>query len=274
MIKVGYLGPQGTFSEEAAEKVFENKEHKKQDFGTIAEILDAVADGTIDDAVVPVESSLEGAVTATLDVLAGELDLQIKGEAVLQITENLLAKKGTQLSEIIAVYSHPQAIGQCRNFLSKELPKAEIRHTNSTASAAREVLESTGKYAAIASLAAAKAYDLEVISPGIQDNGGNVTRFLDISKNYHIKTGDDKTSIVFSTEDKPGSLYGILDIFNLWDINMTRIESRPAKSQLGRYIFFVDIQGHIEDENVRDALMMVKRKTSYYKFLGSYPRCK
>lgn len=274
MIKVGYLGPQGTFSEEAAEKVFENKKYKKQDFGTIAEILTAVADGTIDDAVVPVESSLEGAVTATLDVLAGELDLKIKGEAVLQIIENLLVKKGTKLSEITAVYSHPQAIGQCRSFLSKELSKAEIRHTNSTASAAREVLESTGKYAAIASFAAAKAYDLEVIAQGIQDNGGNVTRFLDISKNYNVKTGDDKTSIVFSTEDKPGSLYGILDIFSLWDINMTRIESRPAKSQLGRYIFFVDIQGHIDDENVRDALTMVKRKTSYYKFLGSYPRCK
>lgn len=274
MIKVGYLGPQGTFSEEAAEKVFEDKKYKKQDFGTIAEILVAVADGTIDDAVVPVESSLEGAVTATLDVLAGELDLKIKGEAVLQIIENLLVKKGTKLSEITAVYSHPQAIGQCRSFLSKELSKAEIRHTNSTASAAREVLESTGKYAAIASFAAAKAYDLEVIAQGIQDNGGNVTRFLDISKNYNVKTGDDKTSIVFSTEDKPGSLYGILDIFSLWDINMTRIESRPAKSQLGRYIFFVDIQGHIDDENVRDALTMVKRKTSYYKFLGSYPRCK
>lgn len=274
MIRVGYLGPQGTFSEEAAEKVFENIEHVKQGFTAIAEILAAVADGTIDDAVVPVESSLEGAVTATLDVLAGELDLKIKGEAVLQITENLLAKKGTLIGEITAVYSHPQAIGQCRSFLSRELPKAEIRHTNSTASAAKEVMESAGKYAAIASSAAAQAYNLEVLVREIQDDGGNVTRFLDISNDYHIKTGDDKTSIVFSTEDKPGSLYGILDIFSLWDINMTRIESRPAKSQLGRYIFFVDIQGHIDDENVRDALVMVKRKTSYYKFLGSYPRCK
>jgi prephenate dehydratase len=120
--------------------------------------------------------------------------------------------------------------------------------------------------AAVGSVAAAKVYDLEVCAEGIQDGDNNSTRFVVLSKEDCMRTGNDKTSIVFSTDDKPGSLYRILDIFNLWDINMTRIESRPAKNQLGRYIFFVDIHGHIEDEDVKSALIMVRRKTSFYSF--------
>ena len=125
--------------------------------------------------------------------------------------------------------------------------------------------------AAVGSKAAAAVYELEIIRESIQDNNNNLTRFIVISKKEANKSIKNKTSIVFSTENKPVSLYRILDIFSLWDINMTRIESRPAKNKLGRYIFFVDIEGHAEDEDVRDALTMVKRKTSFYKFLGSYP---
>jgi prephenate dehydratase len=125
--------------------------------------------------------------------------------------------------------------------------------------------------AAIGSGVAAKVYGLEIAASGIQDNDNNLTRFVVLSKKSSEKASNNKTSIVFSTEDKPGSLYRILDIFGLWDINMTRIESRPAKNELGKYIFFVDLKGHIDDDELKDALTMVMRKTSFYKFLGSYP---
>jgi len=142
--------------------------------------------------------------------------------------------------------------------------------TNSTVEAAMEVAKGDGTLAAIASVAAAKVYGLSVLDTGIQDGDNNMTRFVIVSKTDAERTGNDKTSVVFSTENKPGSLYTVLDIFNLWDINMTRIESRPSKKQLGRYIFFVDIKGHREDQDLKDALTMVKRKTSFFKLLGSY----
>ena len=154
---------------------------------------------------------------------------------------------------------------------AEKMPGVEIKTTYSTATAAREVAEGDGKCAAIGSAAAAEAYGLDIAVRDIHDCNNNFTRFVVLSKSDSEKTGNDKTSIVFSTEDRPGSLYRILDIFNLWDINMTRIESRPAKDRLGSYIFFVDIMGHREDGDIKDALTMVKRKTSFYKFLGSYP---
>ena len=137
--------------------------------------------------------------------------------------------------------------------------------------AAAEVAAGTGDMAAIGSRAAAEAYDLEILREDIQDHDSNFTRFIVLGGSDAVRTGNDKTSLIFSTEDKPGSLYRILEIFNLWDINMTRIESRPARSGLGRYIFFVDVLGHREDDDLRDALTMVKRKASFLKILGSYP---
>lgn len=272
MLKIGYLGPKGTFSQEAVEKYMANTKYEACDYTSIPEIFIALKSGTLDEAVVPIENSLEGAVSATLDMLSGDDDLRIKGEITIEIKQNLMVKPGTNMKDIKYIVSHPQAIGQCRKYLVGNFSGVEIKPVDSTTLAAREIAMGSGDGAAIASEMAARVYNLDVIERGVQDVDYNFTRFLVIAKMYGKKTGNDKTSIVFSTEDSPGSLYRILDIFNLWDINMTKIESRPAKRQLGEYIFFVDIQGHIEDDDVSDALTMVKRKTSYYKFLGSYPR--
>jgi prephenate dehydratase len=151
------------------------------------------------------------------------------------------------------------------------MPYAQTRVVSSTAAAAEETAAGSGDIAAIASRTAAEVYGLEVIKEDIQDHDNNYTRFIIIARDDAARTGNDKTSIVFSTEDTPGSLYRVLGIFNLWDINMTRIESRPAKNKLGRYVFFVDIEGHRDDEDLRDALTMVKRKTTFLRILGSYP---
>jgi prephenate dehydratase len=273
MLKIGYLGPKGTFSHEAViEYLGKNSgEFTAFDYNTIQDAILAVQNGEIDEAIVPTENSLEGAINVTLDVLATEVELSIKQEVVIAIKENLMVKKGTSLKDIKAILSHPQPLGQCRKYISTNFPEAVIRPVYSTAGAAEEIAKGKGDCAAIGSLTAAKVYGLDVLASSIQDGDNNLTRFVVVSKENRSKTGNDKTSIVFSTEDKPGSLYRVLDIFNLWDINMARIESRPAKNQLGRYIFFVDIIGHIEDDDVKDALTMIKKKTSFFKLLGSYP---
>ena len=215
----------------------------------------------------PIENSLEGAVSATLIVLPPMLTFN-KGRDSYWTESS--SPKNTKIDDI-AYFSHPQPIGQCRNYLEANFNHAEIRFIYSTAEAAREVSGCDFNMAAIGSITAAKVYGLDIIAEGIQDSKNNYTRFIVVSKTAANKAKSNKTSIVFSTEDKPGSLYRILDIFSLWDINMTRIESRPAKNKLGKYIFFIDLKGHIEDDDIRDALTMVKRKTSFYKFLGSYP---
>lgn len=272
MIRLGYLGPKGTFSQEAAENYIKKKaECHCVDYSTIPDLISAVQNGELEEAIVPIENSLEGAVNTTMDMLAGSSNLMIKGEVVLPIHQNLLVAEGTSISGIKYILSHPQGIGQCRKYISENFPQAEIQYIHSTAAAAEAVARGRAESAAVGSAAAALAYGLRILAAGIQDGNNNMTRFVVVSTKEEQRTGKDRTSIVFSTEDKSGSLYRVLDIFNLWDINMTRIESRPAKNQLGSYIFFVDIEGHREDENVRDALTMVKRKTSFYKFLGSYP---
>lgn len=273
MLKIGFMGPKGTFSHEAANRYALHKEDCSLiDYITISDSIFAVQNGNIDEAVVPIENSLEGAINVTMDMIAADVDLKIKAELVIAVKQNLLVKKGTSLENIRYILSHPQPIGQCRKYIYTHFPKAEIRFMYSTAAAAEEVVRCNGDMAAIGSATAAEVYGLDIADGGIQDGDNNYTRFVVVSKEDGERTGHDKTSIVFSTEDQPGSLYRILDIFNLWDINMTRIESRPAKNELGKYIFFVDITGHREDEAVKDALTMVRRKTSFYKFLGSYPQ--
>lgn len=270
---MGFLGPQGTFSHEAAE-VYKNKQGRAyvfKEYSSIKDVLNGLKMGEIDEAIVPIENSLEGAVNVTLDVLAIEESMFIVNELVIPINLNLVARKGTSTKDIGLIISHPQPLGQCRNYLNKSFPNALQQEENSTTRAARKVMEGDGSLAAIASQTAAEIYGLEILDRNIQDVENNRTRFVIVSRELKEKTGDDKTSIVFSTDNKPGSLYRILDIFSLWDINMTRIESRPSKNALGQYIFFVDIDGHINDQDVYDALTMIKRKTSFYKFLGSYP---
>jgi prephenate dehydratase len=271
MLRIGYLGPKGTFSHEALKKYIGNAPHTAVDFPSIPEILLAVQDGTVDEAIVPMENSIEGAINATLDMIVLEVDLLIKAELILPIREHLLVRKGTDIASVRYIMSHPQPLGQCRRFLTGQMPDVEIRAVYSTAAAAIEVANGNGDCAAIGSIAATEAYGLEIIKNDIQDNDNNHTRFVVIGSRDAERTGSDKTSLAFSTEDEPGSLYRILDIFNLWNINLSRIESRPAKNKLGRYIFFLDLIGHRDDQDLKDALTMVKRKTSFFKFLGSYP---
>jgi prephenate dehydratase len=264
MKRIGYLGPRGTFSHEAMKKYTGQVPYISRDYPTIPDIFAAMQDGQLDEAIVPIENSIEGAVNVTMDMMTRENGLWIRAEVVIPVREHLLVKKGSDISKIRTVLSHPQPLGQCRRFLAENLPDAAIKTTHSTAAAA-------GDMAAIGSRAAAEAYDLEILREDIQDHDSNFTRFIVLGGSDAVRTGNDKTSLIFSTEDKPGSLYRILEIFNLWDINMTRIESRPARSGLGRYIFFVDVLGHREDDDLRDALTMVKRKASFLKILGSYP---
>lgn len=272
MKKIGFLGPKGTFSHEALLAYTGGMEYTVVDYPSIEELLRAVQSNELDEAIAPIENSIEGAVNATLDILAAEVDLLIKSEIVIPVRENLLVKPGTRLENVHQVLSHPQPLGQCRKYIVSRFPGAVVKPTYSTAGAAEEVASGNGESAAIGSYAAASVYGLEIADTDIQDCENNHTRFVAVSHEDSGKTGDDRTSIVFSTEDKPGSLYRVLDIFNLWDINMSKIESRPAKNQLGRYIFFVDILGHREDDDIRDALTMIRRKSSFFKFLGSYPR--
>ncbi len=271
--RIGFLGPKGTFSHEAVE-AYESehgREYQLMEYPSIRDVLYALKDGEVEEAIVPIENSLEGAVNVTLDILAKEEELFIVDEYIIPINLNLVAKHGTKPESIKVIISHPQPLGQCRNYLNINFPDAAQLEENSTSKAAQRVVDGDGTYAAVSSTIAAKLYGLEIFEKNVQDVENNRTRFVIVSKDRKEKTGCDRTSIVFSTDNKPGSLYRILDIFSLWDINMTRIESRPSKNALGQYIFFVDIDGHIEDQDVYDALTMVKRKTSFYKFIGSYP---
>lgn len=269
--RIGFLGPQGTFSHEAAEVFTIGKAYDLKEYLSIKDVLNSVRNGEVDEAIVPIENSLEGAVNVTLDVLAEENTLFIINELIIPINLNLVVKKGTAFEDIKVIVSHPQPLGQSRNYLNDKFPCAVQIEESSTSRAAQKVAEADGSYAAIASATAARLNGLEVLEGNVQDVKNNHTRFVVVSRELQKKTGRDKTSIVFSTENKPGSLYRILDIFSLWDINMTKIESRPAKNKLGRYIFFIDIDGHAEDQDVSDALTMVKRKTSFYRLIGSYP---
>ncbi|WP_088225945.1 prephenate dehydratase [Desulfosporosinus sp. FKB] len=273
MHKIGYLGPEGTFSQQAAQHYCNNKQEAALvSLPSIREILLAVQRNELDLAVIPFENSLEGSVNIVLDVLAWEVDLLIVDELILPISQTLMVTPGADWKKISSIYTHPQSAGQCRLFLETHLPQAQVYLTSSNAEGANQAQMSGRTAGAIGPEAAADKFGLQVVLRNIQDKNNNFTRFVVVGKKaIHFPAGRNKTSIVFSTEHKPGSLACILDIFNLWDINMTKIESRPSRGQLGRYIFFIDIDGHLSAPDVRDALTMVQRKTNFYKFLGSYP---
>ena len=271
-MKIGYLGPPGTYCQEAMEVFCQKKEYYKPiQFPSIYDALNAVCCRSVDHVVVPIENSIEGSVNATLDFLAENTELKIKGEIILPISHTLVIKSDTNIQDIELILSHPQALAQCSKYLHERFRGIMTRVALSTAEAAREVAESEGKWAAVANSRVTDIYNLKIADANIQDGLNNVTRFIVVSLEDNKRTGKDKTSIVFSAEDKPGSLYRILDIFNLWDINLTKIESRPAKNELGKYIFFVDFEGHRNEQDIKDALTMVNRKTSIFRIIGSYP---
>lgn len=219
--------------------------------------------------VVPIENSIEGPVGITLDSLAHKFDLKIYNEIIIPINQNLIVNPGSTMDDIEDVYSHSQAISQCQEFISEN--KIQPHYAVSTARATKDIIGDKTK-AAIGNSMAADLYGLEILKPNIQDMDNNATRFVVLSKDDHEPTGRDKTSIIFSIyEDKPGGLYNILGIFQRYDINLTKIESRPSKRGLGKYLFFVDFNGHRNDETIQNIFSEIKNDTYFFKILGSYP---
>lgn len=267
---LGYLGPCGTFSHQAAQEWTKGKEEIKE-FSTIYSCILAVENGKIDRAIVPIENSIDGSINTTLDTLAFDVNLFISGEYILHISENLMVKKGAKKEDIKKIASHPQPIGQCSRLLSHEFADAEIVFTNSSAEAAKMVCEGDGTIACIASPSSAQLYDLDILYHDCGDESNNSTRFVIVEKNPSKSvTGHDKSSIVFSLDNKAGSLYSALELLAKEKINMTKIESRPMKDELGKYVFFIDIDGNIDDADIYFALDKVRQNTYFYKFLGSY----
>lgn len=263
---IGYLGPRGTFSEQAALRFGDEK--SLIEFDTIDDALRAVNRSEIDTAVVPIDNSTEGPVNVTVDTLIFDCDLFIQKLLVFPVSQNLMVYPEHTDERIRKVFSHPQSLAQCRQFLREHYPSAEQVKTSSNGEAARLVIDAG--LAAIGPVRAAELSGLRIIGAGIQDNPDNTTYFAFVSKNdTSAPLPDHKTTLAFSTENRPGSLYKILDIFSLWDINMTKIISRPMKSKIGEYVFLIDIEDYDEKDAV-DALSMVKRKTSFYKILGTY----
>ncbi|MDA8196911.1 MAG: prephenate dehydratase [Actinomycetota bacterium] len=276
--KIGFLGPKGTFSEEALiEQKLRGSKADTIPFATIAQVLEATANGAVDSGFVPIENSIEGSVSATIDSLIFDFELSIVGEYVHDIHHDLMALDHTSLREIATVISHPQPLAQCRKFLAQFLPNANLRATTSTSEAAREVSDSQDKsIAAIAPRKAAEIYSLSIISDNIEDHSGNQTRFIEVTKEALTpRTGNDRTSIAcFQVRDEPGFLFSILAEFYARRINLTKIESRPSKKGLGEYCFVIELDGHIRDPLVADALVNLKDRLAEVRFLGSYPKYK
>lgn len=269
--KVGYLGPQGTYCEEIALSLYSGTTSQLLPFAGIDAAIRAVAAGEVAESIVPVENSLEGSVNITLDTMAHDVDLFITKEVILPVRHNLLAKYDSR--DIVAIVSHPQALAQCRKTLARLYPKAKLKPVESTAEAARIVASGDGLYAAVGSEKAGKIYGLSVLAANIQDIPANSTRFIGLERQQAVAVqGRSKTSIVCQINgEKPGSLCNILQEFAQREVNLTRIESRPARTGLGMYIFFFDIEGGMQSENISAALTAVKEKCLWYKNLGSYP---
>jgi prephenate dehydratase len=272
---VAFLGPEGTFTEQALLSQSDLAGHDLVPLPSIPEVLHAVEQRRADRGFVAVENSIEGAVTVTVDNLAFDTDLLIQREVVMGVQMNLLAPSGVGLGDVRRVLSIPVATAQCRAFLRRELPAVVPVATSSTAEAAQLVSgpEHDGHTAAIAPAVAAKVYGLDVLASDIEDHADNATRFVVVAREgIQPPSGHDKTSVViFQRTDRPGSLLTILQEFSARSINLTKLESRPTKKGLGHYCFVIDLEGHIGDELVADCLRDLKSKVEDVKFLGSYP---
>jgi len=272
--RVAFLGPEGTFTEQA---LLSQPDLAAQDLvpmGTFAEVLAAVDQGEVDLGFVAVENSIEGTVNVTIDALALEHDLLIQREVVLGIQLCLMAPAAVSMADIRRVHTFPVAAGQCRQWMARELPGVEVVAAHSNAEAARLVRdEDDGHSAAVAPLLAAKIYDLEVLAEDIEDHPENSTRFVLVGRGpVPPPSGHDKTTVVvFQRTDEAGSLLAILQEFAARAINLVKLESRPTKKALGDYCFIIDLEGHLADEIVADCLRDIRSKVADIKFLGSYP---
>ncbi len=265
---IAFLGPEGTFTQQAVYKHFGHAV-KTIPVATINDIFSAVELNKCQFGVVPVENSTEGVISHTLDRFLTS-PLKICGEVEIRVHQNLMGH-ATSLSEITEVFSHQQSLAQCRQWLDKYMPHARFTAVNSNAEAAR--LASANKQAAaIAGIVAAEVYNLTIIEKNIEDETNNTTRFIIIGQQSPAPTGNDKSSLVVSTGNQPGALHKILEPFAKFGIGMVHIESRPSRQGLWDYVFFIDIDGHSEDEFIAQALDIVKDNVKMFKLLGSYPK--
>ena len=267
-LKVACLGPLATYTHLAAIRYF-GSSAQFVPVPTIKDVFDVVESGKVDFGVVPIENSTEGVISYTIDLFM-DYDLKVSAEVMLRITHNLLSKRGDK-SRIKKIYSFSPPTAQCRRWLAANMAGIPIVEATSSAHAA-ELASRDDEGSAIASELAAEVYNLEFVERSIEDNKYNLTRFMVISKEFPQKSGKDKTSIMFSIKDKPGALYNILEPFKKAKLNLTKIESRPSRRRAWEYIFFVDIEGHIEDKKLKEAVEMMKENCLYLKILGSYPQ--
>ncbi len=268
--RIGYLGPAGTYTEQAA--LLYAPEAEFTPLPTINAVGAGVANGDLDAGVVPIENSLEGSVTFTQDLLITQTGLSIRNEVVIPIDHFLVAPPGVEADQVRVIFSHPQALAQCRAYLESRFPLAQNEASLSTAAAVADMQGSSVPAAAICPQRATELYDVQVLDRGIQDNPINQTRFAVLARTDHAMTGHDRTSICFSfTVDRPGSLYHCIGEFAQRNINLVKIESRPTKQALGRYIFLIDLAGHRQETDVAAALEGLRQRVDMLKILGSYP---
>lgn len=267
-IKVAYLGPKATFTHQASLKYFGSSvEHIP--VSTIKDVFEEIVRKKADFGVVPVENTIEGVVNYTLDMFL-DYDLKIIGEIILEISLHLMSIN-TDKSQIQRIYSHKFGIAECRDWLLKNMPHAQLIEVESTAKAA-EIAKDDYESAAIASESAATVYGLHILEKKIDRHLFNYTRFLVIGNETPKPTGSDKTSFIFSVHNEAGALYRALEPFYRNGINMTKIESRPSKKEAWEYVFFADIEGHIEEDRIKSTLEELRKNTPVFKILGSYPR--
>ena len=268
---IAYLGPEGTFSQAAVIKHF-GKASNLRPCRNIEDVFNCVEKKQTRFGMVPIENSTEGAVNNTQDCLL-ESKVRINGEVVIPIEHHLLVAKNTKAENIEKIASHRQSLGQCRNWLSKHFPNAELIECSSNAQAA-QLAGTTNKTAAIAGEAAAKIYSLVPLMRDIQDREHNSTRFIVLSQEECQSSGQDKTSIIVYAENKPGALFRILEPFENLKVSLTKIETRPAKIEAWEYVFFIDFEGHIADQVIQELFEKLKNCVAEIKFLGSYPMAK
>ena len=266
-MKIAYLGPEATFTHQAARSKF-GASVEYIPAATISEVFDRVQNRTADYGVVPIENSTEGAVTHTFDQFA-TTSLKICAEIYLPISLTLLSK--VEREQVRVIYSKQEVFGQCRTWLQTHLPEVELSPVESTTKAVQLAMETEGS-AAIASAMASDMYGIEVLANGIQDMQGNSSRFLVIGQNFSASTGDDKTSVVFGVKHAVGALHEALSVFKADEINLSKIESRPSRNKAWEYYFFVDVDGHAEDQPVAKALEELQGHCTLMTVLGSYPK--
>jgi prephenate dehydratase len=275
-VRIAYLGPRGTFSEDALRAAVGDEEIEPAPAASVYDAILAVREGKADRALVPFENSIEGAVTATLDTLAFDADgVTLVGEYDLPIRHCLIAREDIPLDRIEVVVSHPQPSAQCARFIRENLPQAEVRPALSTADAVRTVTESDEPWAALGAESAASLYGATVLRRGVEDEPDNITRFVWVAPEGTTPSGSGpwRTSLVFSElgEDHPGALVDALQVFSGRAINLTRIESRPLRRGLGRYQFFLDIEGTSAEDPLASAIEALRSKAESVRVLGSWP---